>query len=665
MRSRGMWAFAAVLTLVFAGALPAMATAPVTLGSSRVLDDAGVLSLGDEETIVERAESLSDSAGLDLWVVYVDTFSDPADATDWGNSTARLNNLGVNQYLLAVATEGRAFYLSGDPNGPVSDDQLAAIEQERIGPALRDEGWVAGAEAAIDGLTAAKNGTGGASGSGGIGFGGILFVGLLVVVVGALIWFVIRARRSSQGGSESKGGNATKGGVAQLSLEELGRRAGSALVQTDDALKTSEQELGFARAQFGDEATTEFVAAIAQAKADLDEAFSLQQKLDDATPDTEQEIRTWNARIIELCAHANQQLDEKAAAFDELRKLEQNAPEALARVQELRTAAVQGADAAATRLRALQTEYAAAELAPVADNPAQATARLRFADEQLAAAQAAIGTGDGGAAAVGIRAAEEAVGQARLLHDAIGRLGDDLATADRDAAALVAELEADIASASAISDTDGRIAGVVAGTRQQVESARPLLTGSTRQPLTALERLEKANAEIDALLSGIRDAQEQQRRAAQQLTQLMTHAQAQVSAAEDFITSRRGAVGATARTRLAEAGASLVQARQLAASDATGALAAAQRANDLAAQALRQAQSDVGGFGGGFGGGGDVMGAVLGGILINSMLGGGGGRRSGGIGRSGPTLRAGRGGGMSSGSFGGGGTRSRRGGGRF
>jgi hypothetical protein len=35
-------------------------------------------------------------------------------------------------------------------------------------------------------------------------------------------------------------------------------------------------------------------------------------------------------RIIELCEAANAQLDEKAAAFDELRKLEQNAPDARA-----------------------------------------------------------------------------------------------------------------------------------------------------------------------------------------------------------------------------------------------------------------------------------------------------------------------------------------------
>jgi len=653
--TRGVLALAATVSIVLGGALAASATDPLPLGSTRVLDDAGVLSASQEQAVQARSEALSASSGLDLWVVYVDQFTNPSDASDWGNTTADLNNLGPNQYLLAIATEGRSFFLSGHPDSPVSDDQLAAIEQERIGPALQGGDWVAGATAAADGLADAESGAGG-----GGGLGGILFVLLLVAVVGALIFFVIRSRRKSRQPAVAGGGTPA---IPQEPVEELARRAASALVQTDDALKTSEQELGFARAQFGDAAAAEFETVLAQAKADLDAAFALKQQLDDATPDSEQDVRGWNTQIIELCDRANSALDAKAAAFDELRKLEQNAPEALARVQELRATVGQATEAAAARLAVLQTSYAPDALTAIADNPEQARQRLAFADEQLTTAQTAIGAGDGGEAAVSIRAAEEAVGQAKLLQDAVDKLGSDLATGEREAASLIAELEKDVATASALPDPDGRIAGVVAGTRHQIESAEPLLSGAAKNPLSALDGLEKADAEIDALLTGIRDAQEKQRRAAQQLDQLLTHAQAQVSAAEDYITSRRGAVGATARTRLAEAGASLVQARQLAAPDPAQAVAAAQRANDLAAQAMQHAQNDVGGFGNqGGGGGGDVMGAVLGGILINSLLGGGG--RSGGGGM--PPLRSGgRGGGFSSGSFGGGGTRSRRGGGRF
>jgi uncharacterized membrane protein YgcG len=669
MRSRWALALTAAVSIVIGGAVSASAADPVSLGSGRVLDDAAVLSAADESAIQARSEELSSSSNVDLWVVFVDEFTEPADAAGWANDTANLNNLGPNQYLLAVSVSGRAFYLSGDSEGPVTEDQLITIEQQRIGPELSDGDWAGAALAAADGLDDAVGGGSGAPGeSSGGGIGGLLWIGLLVVVAGVIIWLVVRARR------KGKTGTAGAGAPAQISLEELERRASSALVQTDDAIKTSEQELGFARAQFGDAATAEFEATLAQARADLDEAFSLKQQLDDATPDAEQDARAWNTRILELCEHANTELDAKAAAFDELRKLEQNAPEALSRTQSERTAVGDAGDAAAARLASLQAAYAPEELATIADNLHQAQQRLTFADEQLTTAQTAIGAGDGARAAVSIRAGEEAIAQARLLQQAIGKLGDDLATAETDAAALIAELEKDIATASGVTDDDGRLAGVIASTRHQLDAAAPLLTGPAKRPLRALDGLEKANAEIDALLTGIRDEQEKQRRAAQQLQQLLTHAQAQVSAAEDYITSRRGAVGATARTRLAEAGASIVQARQLSATDPAQALGYAQRANDLASQAIQLAQNDVGAFGGGmnagFGGGGsggDVMGAVLGGILINSMLGGGGGGGGGGRSRGGmPTIRmGGRGGGMSSGSFGGGGTRSRRGGGRF
>lgn len=672
MRTRLMLVLTAAVAIVLGAAGAALATGPVALGASRVLDQSGVLTASQVSSVDSELRSLSTTAGVDLWVAYVPTFTDPADPEGWANATAEANGLGPNQYLLAVSTDGRQYYLSGDSQGPVSGDQLARIEQQRVQPALASDDWAGAATAAAAGLADAVKG-----GSGG---GGALAAVLLVIVIIALaalvVWIVVRSRRAKTTAVTAgpAGADAPQDPLAQVSTEELRRRAASALVATDDALKTSEQELGFARAQFGDAAAAEFEQALADAKTALDQAFALQQQLDDATADTEADIRTWNAQILDLCERANAGLDEKAKAFDELRQLEQNAPEALARVQALRAKVGGAQDASATAVATLQQSYAPAALATVADNPAQAAADLAFADEQLAAAQQSIAGGDAAAAAVGIRAAEDAVAQADQLHTAIGTLATDLGRAETDAAGLVADIEQDIATASALPDPDGRLAGVIAKTRSQVDAAKTQLSGAAKQPIAALKSLDAANAQIDATLAGVRDAQAQAQRAGQQLNALMTQAQAQVSAAEDFITSRRGAIGAQARTRLAEAGASLVQARQLAPTDPAAALPYAQRANDLAAQAIQSAQNDVGAFsgggmfGGGGGGGGNMMGAVLGGVLINSLLSGGrgGGGMFGGGGYSGGRSSGGRsGGGMGPGSFGGGGTRSRRGGGRF
>ncbi|MCT9818677.1 TPM domain-containing protein [Microbacterium sp. W1N] len=639
-------------------------TAPVTLGSGHVLDQADVLTDAEEQSLDERLSALP-SDGVELWVTYVDVFTDPSDAAQWANTTATVNNLGPNQYLLAVATEGRAYYLSGDEQGPVSGAELTDIEQDLIAPALRAGDWAGAADAAATGLADA-------AGAGGVSPIWVVLLIVVVVAVGILVAVVVvRSRKRAAAGAPGTGGGA----APVRSTADLRRDAASALVAADDAVKTSEQELGFAIAQFGEETAREFTDALTAAKADLDHAFSLQQQLDDDVADTDAQVRAWAQQILDLCAHADTVLDEKAAAFDRLRSLEQNAPEALGRVQTLRATVAEHAPAAQSRLQALQTAYAPEALATVADNPAQAAQRLAFADERLTLAEQAIGAGDGSEAAVHIRAAEDAVAQAQKMQDAVGSLAADLATAEQSAAALVTDVETDLATAATVPDPDGRVAPVIAATRRQLDAATALLTGTARRPLAALEQLEAADTQIDALLDGVRDAQEKARRAERQLAQLLTQAQAQVSAAEDFITSRRGAVGATARTRLAEAGAALVQARQLADSDPAAALGAAQRANDLAAQALGAAQGDVGAFGGGGGTGGglggNIMGAVLGGIIVNAMQGGGGGFGGGGsfggggFGGGSSRGRTGGGGGFRPGSFGGGGTRARRGGGRF
>ncbi|WP_240183664.1 TPM domain-containing protein [Leifsonia aquatica] len=653
-------------------AAPAAAQDPVDLGSSHVDDVAGVLSDSEGDAVAAAAAKLADDHKIDLFVVYVDRFTNPTDAADWANETAAQNNLGPNDYLLAVATDGRAYYLSGDDAGPVSGDQLDRIEQNDIEPKLRAGDWSGAGIAAAQGLSDAVGGGGG-------GFFWIFLIA--VIVVGLVIFLVVRSRRTKKTAVGTAGASGQPQSELQtLPIEELQRRAGSALVQTDDAIRTSEEELGFATAQYGADAVVPFQAALDQAKGQLREAFTLKQKLDDAEPDTDEQRRGWNIRIVELCAAANHALDAQADAFDELRSLEKRIPEASAEV----TAAAAQVTARIEQTRATQAaltqRYTDASLATVHDNVDQATQRLAFVQTALDAAAQKSQAGDSSAAAIGVRAAEESVDQAGLLLDAVDRVATDLAATQQSIDTVLPELESDLAEARALAasgDPGGTIAGVIAGTEQTVADVRAKLAAGPINPLEIAQRLDAANRSIDGALQGVRDARMQTQRAQSSLQQTLLAARARVSACEDFITARRGAVGPEARTRLAEAGRLVVQAEQTAATDAVTALAQAQRAAQLADEATRLAQSDVGGFqpqqgglgdlfGGGTapaqGGGNGAMGAILGGILINSVLSGGmfgsgsGGGRSGG-GRSG--------GGFNPGSFGGGGTRSRRGGGRF
>ncbi len=683
MRARWAVSLAAALAIVFTGAATAAsATPPPPLADSYITDEAGVLTDQEAIDLSTRMTETYRTTGVDIFVVFVDTFTSPDDSEAWANQLANDNGLGPKQYLLAVAVDSRQFYLSADSSGPLSVPQVSQVE-DAVKPQLTAGDWIGAATTAagtIDQLLGTAGG--GASPTGADGGGvitGILVVVVIALVIGGVIWLIRRRRRPSV---------TAPAGPPQISTADLAREASSALVATDDAVKTSEQELGFAKAQFGDAATTEFEQALARASQNLTQAFTLKQQLDDEVPDAEEQTRAWNEQIIQLCREANDGLDEKAEAFDELRKLEQNAPEALARVREARETAAAGIAGSEASLTALTARYSADALATIADNPDQARERIAFADAQLTEAETDIGAGRGGEAAVGIRAAEDAVAQAVLLEQAVDKLGADLAAADAGITSLLAELETDMATAATLPDADGRVAAAIASTRQRVDAARATSNGSDKRPLQTLESLQAANTEIDAVTQGVRDAAAQAERARQQVGQTILQAQAQVSAAEDYITARRGAVGAEARTRLAEAGASLVQAQQLQAVDPAQALQQAQRSAQLAAEAIQRAQDDVGAFGGGGGlggmlgggqgggnSGGGMLGAVLGGIVINSMLGGGRSGGSGGLGGLGGSgglggMFGGGGGGRSSGgmrpgSFGGGGTRARRGGGRF
>ena len=92
-----------------------------------------------------------------------------------------------------------------------------------------------------------------------------------------------------------------------------------------------------------------------------------------------------------------------------------------------------------------------------------------------------------------------------------------------------------------------RAQAVAAGAREQLAASQPF------DPLAALRQLEEAGAELDHSLGTAREKRDRQERARAVLDQAMLVARSSVTAAEDFITTRRGGVGAAARTRLAEA----------------------------------------------------------------------------------------------------------------
>ncbi len=402
-----------------------------------------------------------------------------------------------------------------------------------------------------------------------------------VAVIGAGVFIVSRVRKHSKEGEVT----ANPDGMTQ---KELDQRAGSLLVQLDDSLKTSEQELGFAVAQFGDAATADFTATLAGAKEKVAQAFAIRQQLDDVNPETTEQKRAMATQIIQLCESADADLDAQADAFDALRSLEKNAPAALAAVRQDAAAATSARTEAAASLTALSSTYAEAAIKPVAGNLAQADKLLAFADASAKDADQAILDGKPSDAAIAVRTAQASIGQVAQLFAAITALSTNLADATSKLDAVVADTTQDIAAARALPE-DGRLAPAIASAEKALASA----ADAKGDPVTALEHLTVANAALEQVFTGVRSDQEKLEHARSQLDATLSGARAQVQAAAEFITSRRGGVGADARTRVSEADRHLAQAVALAATDPLQALAEAQSAQRLASNAMSSARNDV------------------------------------------------------------------------
>ena len=651
-----------VLTAALASiAAPAFADDPVDLDGAYVYDSVDALG-GSTDDVDAAIESLYDDTQLQLYVTYVDSFDGADDRKDWVEQTAALNNLGDNNILVAIAVDDRVYQLWQADNLDLSDDELSDIATDYLVPGLRDEDWSTAVVDFAGGISDAELGGGGDDGGTvvppgddeylpgtdpfGDPFGNpveeqasslrSIFPALFgLVAVGIIIAIIVRAvsrsnastsRRSfapAPGHSVSDDPLPTEPPVpAGPTQQELDARAGTLLVQLDDALTTSEQELGFAVAQFGEPATAPFAAALASAKATIVRAFALRQKLDDAVPDTDAERRAWTTEVIELCEAAEAELDAQSDDFDALRELENNAASVIATVDAELPALRQGHETIQSALAALETRYSPAAIAPAAGNAEQTGRLVALATTALADARASLAAGRSGEAAVAVRTAQAASGQAAQLIAAVPALENSLSTAADGLAAEIAETRQDVVEARATGSSE--LAPAIAATEAALEYAE---TSGTRDPATSLARVEKQAGLLNEALTGIRERGAQVSRARALLPGSIRSAQSQLQIGEQFLATRRGGVGTDARTRLASARQHLDAANALAPTDPVSALTEAEQAQSLASEGTRLAQEDVdrfdGGPGGGFGNGGDATGALVGGLLAGLFLGGG------------------------------------------
>jgi uncharacterized membrane protein YgcG/predicted nucleic acid-binding Zn-ribbon protein len=655
-----------LLAVLTAGVLlaPAAAGQPPFRLPTYVNDGANAMSGSEFSDVQQAVDKLYNDRRIRLWVVYVDTFSGQ-DAVGWAEQTRRLSDIGAQDAILAVATQDHAYAFLPPSAGPGGFD-VTALRTNEIEPQLRQSDWAGAAIAAANGLNPTASSTGTA-----ISWFGFLVAFAVFALAILLVWLWTRRRRRKRREAEFAAAKrldpADPNALAAVPIDALDDLSKSIVVDVDNAVRTSDNELGLAVDEFGPEQTEPFSRAVAGAKTTLAQAFNVRQILDDAAPETPQQRRDLLTRVVVAAAKADRELDAQREAFEQLRDLVINAPSRLdAMTQQIvdLTARIAPSEQA---LAALHRQFSDSALASVADNVETAKQRLAFADQNLSNARTLVARPAGRQSGLvdSIRATESALGQARMLLDAIDNAGSDINRAIATLPSAIADIEQGINQAGPLlAQGNTRYAAELSAARDvAVKAVADAQSSGASDPLGTFTKLTQADAELDQLLASIIEEREATERLSRAFDQALVTAQSRVRGVSDYIDTRRGSIGPEARTRLAEAVRQLQAAQDKRSTNVNDAIAHANGASMLAAQAQDMANADVRAaqqaYAGRYGStGGSNMGAVIGGIVIGNIL---SGALRGGLGGS-------MGGGWSSTSFGGSGSSggwSGGGGGRF
>ncbi|GAA2929053.1 hypothetical protein GCM10010458_09330 [Microbacterium luteolum] len=420
---------------------------------------------------------------------------------------------------------------------------------------------------------------------------------------------------------------------------DLARRAEQALVGADERIRTTSDELDFAEAELGASLTADLRKALAAVRTHLREAFQLHQLNHDEIPDTPEELRTRNARILQLCDWAQDLLDEKTSVLAASVAKVRRAPEVIAQVR---------ADAAALSSRIPQTNdsvsrlsarYAESAMHQITASAAEAEQLIAFATHSADISERRRAAKQNEEANLALETATEATRRASALLDAVEDFEIEALRAESTLAEVVADSRGDLIAARTAPQVPA-VADAVSALQAALSALTP--SGTPNDPFAELSQLRTANSALDEAIAKARHRAENPLPSIPQVQHAIDDADRQLGVARGLISGHRGWIGADARTRLAEAERLRVDLSDLLPAEETReeALVQARRVAHLASEALQLAQRDIdssrpddqgwgggGGYGGGGwggrprgGGGGDIASGILGGLVIGSLL---------------------------------------------
>ncbi len=415
---------------------------------------------------------------------------------------------------------------------------------------------------------------------------------------------------------------------------DLARRAQQALVAADERIRATAEELAFAEAELGEKSTRDLRDALTAVRTHLGEAFQLHQLNHDEIPDTPEELRTRNARIVQLCEWAEDLLDDRTSVLSDAISRIRRAPEVLAGVRADAERLRERVPNAAEVVERLRGRYAPSAVHQIENSPAEAEQVLAFALHSADVSTRRREAGRAEEANLALEAATESVRRAESLLDSVEDFEIEALRAESTLAEVIADSRDDLVQARSAPSTPE-----IATAMRELEQALAALPapGTPADPFAQLSQLRTANSALDAAVAKARKRAERPLPSPAQVRHAVDDADRQIAVAGSLINGHRGWIGADARTRLAEAQRARADIDRLPDEEDSleEALHLSRRAGQLASEALQLAQRDIdssrprdddwgGGYGrrGGRGGGmGDAMGGILGGLVIGGLLG--------------------------------------------
>ena len=271
----------------------------------------------------------------------------------------------------------------------------------------------------------------------------LTLIGVLVGVASAgfvaltVVGVVLLSRRARRGGAGALSGRT---------------QAGAELLRADDALRDARDDLEFARAQFGDDATRDFAARVAAAERELRRAFELHQRLDEPDASTEARRREWTREVAAIASRTRRTLDEERQRFIARRDEEAGAA-ALADELERRLGELRDElPVARERVASLRAAYAPALVEAIAENPDRADDELESVAQQLESTRATVASSRVTAVVDALRDARGTLGRAASLLAAIEQRRTELAAVDAGLETLRGEIEEDLRAARTVRD---------------------------------------------------------------------------------------------------------------------------------------------------------------------------------------------------------------------